>query len=292
LHCCLRLLYVVLITVLLPAPVFAWGHGHGSIRHWAIERLPEWQHEYFGAEHLQKLGKDYTSLQDGYAGSKSPALAPYCVPPGLDVSLHDLNSAKRTVPAMHWYWANIVEELQAGENDEAMKFLGVLCHWNEDPISPSMHSSPVSEGVMRMLVPPQGNYKYRNYLYGYKSIYLDAHPRHMPDVAYTPKLIGTTVEQAAFNLHWRQRALSTEAVGYIVPIILAKNEGDTDKAYQLIGEIARKNGELVADIIYTAGCLAADRIDTEQAAALNTVRLTDILPVNLIRPRGALSPLP
>ena len=109
-------------------PVMGWGIGHRHIREWAVTRLPDWQQQFFGTDNLRRLCVDYKSLQDQYTGSKDPKLAPYCVTPGVKHRLHDVHKMEPSIISIQWLLQNIVDNLRAGEHDEAMKFLGVLCH--------------------------------------------------------------------------------------------------------------------------------------------------------------------
>lgn len=133
---------------------WAWGRGHRLIRSWSIEKLPDWQKQLFDEKLWKRLANDCLSLQDRYAGGNASELDQYCMVPGHHVSLHDVNPPEPSVGAISWYLNKITEHVESGEHDEAMRYLGVLCHWNEDPGSPSAHSGPVSETILRQLIPP------------------------------------------------------------------------------------------------------------------------------------------
>ena len=180
-----RHLFCVLLVVLTltasPQHAFSWSKGHRLIRLWAVARLPKWQRDLLGSRALSRLCKEYTSLQDRHAGGKAPELDPYCVVPGVRLSLHDVNPAGPSAKATLWYMDRIREELKSGETDEAMKFLGVLCHWNEDPGSPGAHSSPISEWQLKTLIPPPKQKQRFNYLFGAGGI-MDTGDYKIPDV--------------------------------------------------------------------------------------------------------------
>jgi hypothetical protein len=257
-------------------PTWGWGRGHRLIRTWAVARLPEWQQEWIGREHLRRLATDYTSLQDAHAGGNAPEYDKYCVVPGVRVSLHDVNAAGPSAEAMQWYLRQIIACLRSGETDEAMKFLGVLCHWCEDPGCPSAHSSPVSETALRQLVPPPPDKANRNYLYGYGGI-ADVGRYTIPDKAHRPRLLGTSVPEAAARIYQEQRLIERQAAAHIVPIVQDMMYGDGKRADAERAEAALRNARFVTDIIYTALCLAADRVDPEETARLRTQRLSDWL---------------
>jgi len=249
---------MLMFIVLSETDLEAWGRGHGLIRHWAVEHLPEWQRELIGKEHFKDLCTKYTSLQDKHAGGKRPDLDKYCRPPGPRPSLHDVQPIERGVPAMQWYLYPVGECIRKGEKGEAVKFLGVLCHWNEDPGSPSAHSSPVSETILRQLIPPPKDKQNLNYIFGYGGI-SDQGKYTIPEEDYTPKLLGASIPEAGARIYQAQRALRYHNSQYIVPVIQGTVYGDAAKADEARAAASLYNAKHTADVIYTALCLAADR---------------------------------
>ncbi len=275
----------IILGLLVPAQCQAWGGAHRYIRKWAVERLPDEEAAFVGPSALANLHEKYTSLQDTHAGGNAPHLDPYCVVPGARLSLHDVNPPGPTRAGMQWYFAQIVEHLRAGRDDaarrdEAMKHLGVLCHWCEDPGSLSAHSSPVSEHVLRQLIPPPPEMQNRNYLFGYGWIGLEAN-LGLDDTDYRPQLIGGTVPQAAARLTHLQQRLKRHGAGLIVPAILGKVEKDAERYETAVGKAVRYNAELTADVIHTAVFLAMQDEaggDPPEAAHLRELHLVDFLP--------------
>ena len=225
-------LLAVMILAASPGNAFSWSKGHRLIRLWAVARLPKWQRDLLGTQALARLCKEYTSLQDRHAGGNAPELDPYCIVPGVRLSLHDVNPAEPSARATLWYLDRIREKLKAGETDEAMKFLGVLCHWNEDPGSPGAHSSPISEWQLKTLIPPPGQKQRFNYLFGAGGI-MDQGDYRIPEVAYQPKLLGRTREEAALRILQHQRLLQRRAGTHIIPIVQDIMHGDGKKAVEL-----------------------------------------------------------
>ncbi|REJ97906.1 MAG: hypothetical protein DWQ34_00780 [Planctomycetota bacterium] len=273
-----RIAFLIVLFCLVASPeAFGWGKGHRLIRLWAVARLPEWQREMIGREHLDRLCREYTSLQDQHAGGTAPELDPYCLVPGARLSLHDVNPAEPSLIGMRWYIEQVSEQLAAGETDEAMKFLGVLCHWNEDPGCPSAHSSPVSELQLRRLLPPPKDKQRYNYLFGYGGI-ADVGSYEIDDVEYQPQLLGTTVDEAAARIYQHQRLLRAGAAAHIVPIVQDMMHGDGAAADEHRAAAALANARHTADVIYTVLCLSAGRVDEEEAEALAVQRLSEWLP--------------
>jgi len=267
---------VLLVLILASTHVLAWGRTHTAIRQWAVKALPDWQRELLGPEATDKLCGEFKSLQDQHAGGKSPELDKYCRPPGARVSLHDVPPPEAGLRAIQWYLWQVGANLRKGEKVEAMKFLGVLCHWNEDPGSPSAHSSPITESVLRQLVPPVREKENLNYLFGYGGI-ADAGAFKIPEETYRPKLLGASISEAAARIYQGQRMLRYHNSRYIIPVAQDTMYGDGRKADEARAAAALYNAKHVADILYTALCLAADRVDPSEAAALATQRLTEWL---------------
>ena len=109
-----------------------------------------------------------------------------------------------------------------------------------------------------------------------KSINLD------PDEPHTPQLLGVTIDEVAGRIYQHQRLLERHAQSCILPAVLAKIEGDEERFKRYIDKAAIYNGKHVADIIYTVGCLAADRFESPQVEATAVQQLADWLPTNWI----------
>ena len=269
-----QIAYVSVFAVaLLPSTVWAWGQGHRIIRTWAVSKLPGWQRELLAEEHWTNLQTRYTSLQDTYAGNKSAELVKYCEPPAK-LSLHDVGSIDASLIDLQWYLENILDELDAGQPDEAMKFLGVLCHWNEDPGSPSAHSSPIDELTLKRLIPPTKEFANKNYLFGYGGI-ADSGTYTIPDIDYQPRLLGTSIPEAAARIYQHQRLLRQHAAAHIVPMVQAVVAGDAKRADEFCASAAAYNARHTADIIYTVFCLAEKRFEPAAVERLATQRLTE-----------------
>jgi len=254
----------------------AWGRGHVLIRQWAVEHLPEWQKKTIGKAHFTDLCTKYTHLQDQHAGGKRPDLDRYCIPPGPRLSLHDVQPIAKAAPAMQWYLYQIRECIRNDEMDDAMKFLGVLCHWNEDPGSPTAHSSPITETVLRQLIPPPKEKQNLNALFGYGGISKFG-KFTIPAEEYTPRLLGASIPGAAARIVQAQRMLRYHNSQYIVPVVQDTLYGDGTKADEARSKAALYNAKHVADVIYTALCLATDRVDAKEAEVQAKQPLTEWL---------------
>lgn len=244
----------------------AWGQGHRLIREWAIKRLPAWQRQALGEENLRRLCVDYKSLQDQHAGGKAPELDPYCKIPDVRLSLHDVNPPEKSAQATLWYLDRIVQNLRANKTNEAMKFLGVLCHWHEDPGCPSAHSSPINEAQLKILIPPPKDKARYNFLYGAGGI-ADIGRYEIPDAEFRPQLLGRTAPEIALRLCQHQRLLERNAAAHIVPLVQDMMHGDGSRAAQHRAAAALYNAKHIADVIHTVLSLAYGRLEDDPPSA-------------------------
>lgn len=260
---------IPLAVLTLSGPSVGWGRGHAVIRAWAVAQLPAWQRELL-APVEGKLTRDCLALQDAYAGSKDPALKPYCEPDNAQVSLHDVGHPGHTGRAMVWYLDRIKECLTAQKWDDAARYLGVLCHWLEDPGSPSAHALQcvgITEAMLRELLPPPADMAKWAYTYGHHGL-ADVGGYVIPaDARHQPRLLGATTREAAFALLHGQRRVARLARAMVLPMLAHQIHGRADEADLLRGEQARLTGGLVTDALYTALCLATGRIDPAEARA-------------------------
>ena len=254
-----------------------WGGGHQVIRERAVASLPAWQHELLG-ESASALCNDYLSLQDQHAGGQRPELDAYCLPEGPGVSLHDINDVSRTTIAMRWFLQRIRDCVQAGEIDEAARYLGVLCHWFEDVGSPTMHATEgfINEPFLRELLPPSGDQQRRHYLYGAYGIADTGHYDLPPEEDYAPVLLGRTIPEAALHMQRRQKLQARGGRQAIVPLVMAMQHGYTEEAARIRGRLLAEQAETSADVVFTALSLATDRIEGD-TSHLDTVPLTDFV---------------
>ncbi len=257
-----------------------WGTGHSVIRHTAINWLPQWQQEMLG-DAATSLSSKYTSLQDAHAGGARPDLDAYCLPPDCKLSLHDVCPIADGTTGMRWYLQRVSEEIQAGDTDEAAKYLGVLCHWMEDPSSASMHCvrGITDEYALRQLIPPPPDKRKYHYLYGYSGI-SDIGQYDLPDEQYQPRLLGRTFDEAAQHIYQAQRHNAKMACASVVGIVTDEMYGDGTRAKELRSQLVFESAKTTADVIFTALSIAADRFEEADSARLDAVPLTDLLSDN------------
>ncbi len=269
-------MHAVSIALTLTMAATGWSGGHNVIRERAITGLPAWQQELLG-DAADALCNDYSALQD-QSSNEHIDLATYCRPEGANVSLHDVNAVQQSTIAFRWYLERIGAAVRAGEMDEAARYLGVLCHWIEDVGSMSVHCTEgfVDETSLRELIPPPGDERKHHYLYAASGI-SDTGRYDMPATEeHTPVLLGRTVKEAALHIQRRQRLQARATRQVIVPFVMDEAHGDGSVAAKLRGRLVSNASRTSADIIYTALCLATERIEGD-SAHLDEVPLTDFV---------------
>ncbi len=268
-------MHAVSLALTVSMATCGWGGAHGVMRQLALQSLPDWQQELLGEAGTRLCG-DYLSLQDQHAGGQRPDLDPYCVVPGVALSLHDVNPVPATTGGMRFYLGHTRDAVQEGEMDEAARYLGVLCHWLEDPSSPTMHCVEgfIDEARLRELIPPPDDLRGRHYLYGYAGIGDNGRYEMPAEFAHTPVLLGRTIDEAAFHLQRRQRLNARMARQSLVPLVWDEMHGDGAEAARIRGELMAAQTRTTADAIFTALCLASDRVEGD-TTHLDAVPLTD-----------------
>lgn len=265
------------LALTLSMAAHGWGGGHPVIRERAISCLPQWQQEMIQQAEVS-LVTDCAALQDQHAGGTRPDLDAYCKPDGATVSLHDVNPVPASTIAMRWYLQRIGDTVRAGDMTEAVRYMGVLCHWLEDTGSMSLHCTEgfINEAYLRELIPPPGDKRARHYLYAASGI-SDTGRYDLPaEEDHVPVLLGRTIEEAALHLQRRQRLQAQAARQVIIPFVMDEMHGDGTVAARLRGQLVSNATRTSADALYTALCLATDRIEGE-TAHLEELLLTDVV---------------
>ena len=185
-----------------------------------------------------------------------------------------------------YFMGKAVEQLKAGRVDEGARYLGTLSHALEDWGCPA-HSVPGDNmfTLMKQFLPPKDEYRFV--------------PMHGPiengsftvDLGdYRPKLLGTSVEEAAFNLLQRVQESTIHARAQVIPIMQAlyrKDEAASNAAQQKAGQF---DAAVVADAVHTVLSLARGQFDPEAVTALRQVDLSARIPLeapNLAIPQSA-----
>ena len=269
----------LLTLAILFSAVHAWGWGapHGTITQAALKTLPAWQQETLGNE-LKPLGALYCIIPDLVYTRKD--LAPYAAMdshPGVLylVNLHLPASPSENYDLLRTFMGKAVTALQTNNVGDAARFAGTLAHMLEDWGCPA-HSVPNDNmfTLFKQFLPPPDAYRYA--------------PLHGPiengtfavDIGnYRPRLLGTSVDEAAFNLLQRSQEATVHARGQVIPIIQALYAGDTNAWNAAQQKAALFDAALVSDALYTLVSIGRAHMEPAEAAACQTTDLSAFAPL-------------
>ncbi len=266
------LLAAVVIVVSGVSTAWGWGAGHRFVTEGAMATLPQWQKDLLGKE-LALLGSQHCFIPDlVYAKKEVRKYAMMDSKPDKFylVELHLPPAPTESYEILRFFMAKAVEQFKSGRVDEGARYLGTLSHALEDWGAPA-HSVPGDNmfTLMKQFVPPTDEYRYL--------------PMHSPmeggtftvDLGdYKPRLLGCTVEEAAFNLLHRVQQSTIHARSQVVPImraLYARDDAASNAAQQKAGHV---DAEVVADAVYTVLCLGQSRFEPRASEALDRVDLS------------------
>lgn len=266
----------------------AWGPGHKYITEGALASLPAWEKELLGKE-FDLLGREHCVIPDvvhvnqevrKYAMMDSRPKEFYLV------ELHLPPAPPEAYELLRYFMGKAVERFKAGRVDEGARFLGTLAHALEDWGCPA-HSVPGDNmfTLMKQFLPPTEEYRFA--------------PMHGPiesgkfsvDLGdYRPKLLGTSLDEAAFNLLQNVEQSTIHARAQVIPIMQALYAGDEVAAAAAQQKAGQLDAAVVADALHTVLSLAREQFDPEAVAALREVDLSTRVPLeapNLAMPQSA-----
>ena len=264
-------------TVLLAPCAHAWGGPHGPITRAALDALPAWQQEAFGAER-QPLASLYCALPD-LVYSRAD-LAPYAMMdsrPGVKylVGLHLPASPTDNYALLSDFLERAVDALRTNNVAGAARYAGTLVHMLQDWSCPA-HVVPDDNmfTLFKQFLPPPERYAHvplhslvEN---GTFTVVIDG---------YRPSLTGTSVPEAAFILLRRSQECTRFARGQVVPILNALYAGETNAWNAAQQTAACFGARLAADALYTLICLARNRFEPDEVRALQSIDLTRYAPL-------------
>jgi hypothetical protein len=264
---------------------YGWHHdAHWKISKAALHALPEWQHAH------------WRDLEDGFR------FAQYCCYP--DMGLADADAKPYLVVInkrlLHYfprdnnredflffregaerYVRLIVGKMREGEYGEAAKFAGAFAHVLEDLGQPQCHALEGINGfswtVLDELFTPEDQSWNRA---PQSIIDLDEDSRFVVRLGdYRPQLLGMHAEEVAFRLYQRCCRLRQTARKALPAMLTRVYAGDVGGAVAATVSPAVEDAKLVADMFFTCFALAAGQFDPADAAVLEKLDLTALVPL-------------
>jgi hypothetical protein len=264
--------------VLLPCSfAFGWGQPHHAITRGALEVLPTWQKDLLGDE-LKMLGDLYCMIPDNVFSDKAnAAYAKMESKPGevyLKI-LHLPTQQPEYHEVLRYFMDKAVTALREGKTTDAAKFMGTICHQLEDYGSPS-HTVPGDNmfTLLQQFLPPTDLMK-DQLMHG---------PIENGDFTvsipgYSPTLLGTSVNEAAWRLMHRLHEGILNARTTTVPIIQSLYAGDKAAVEKHQLRAATMDAKVVADAMHTILCLGSNKFAEPAQYSLQKVQIGTFIPL-------------
>lgn len=282
------LLLFLLVAMNAPVPALAWGPGHTSITRGALEVLPSWEKEMLGPE-WEELASRHCLIPDQvYSHPEIRRYAMMESQPGVVylVNLHLPAGEADDFELLRYFLEQAVNGFAAGDPAEGARFAGTVAHALEDWGCPA-HSVPGDNmfSLFKQFLPPPEAYRHV--------------PLHGPMESgifevklgsYQPRLLGTTVPEAAYHLLHRVRESTIQARSQVIPILQALYADDAEAANTAQGRAGEVDAMVVADALHTILSLARQRFEPDAVRELETVDLSARIPgeaANLAFPQSA-----
>jgi hypothetical protein len=272
-----HLALATLLAITTPSLVFGWGEPHHAITRAALDVLPAWQKEVLGGE-LTQLGDSYCMIPDNVFTDKENARFAKMDSAPNEVYLKILHLPTQQpeyLEVMRYFMEKAVAALREGRMGDAARYMGTVCHQIEDYGSPS-HTVPGDNmfTLLQQFLPPsdamKGQLMHGPIENGDFKVSIDG---------YKPKLLGTTVNEAAWRLMHRVHDEILNARSTTVPIIQALYREDKEGVVKHQLRAATMDAQVVADAVYTILCLGMQKYAANEKEALRQVKIGAFFPL-------------
>ncbi len=256
----------------------AWGPMHSAITEAAFVALPEWERGVLAEQRTRLIEYDCMIPDYARAASNRATLGKYAVLPNGDPFTHEPHSRAHNYAQMLHYVTQAVEQIRAGNADEASRYAGCLLHFLEDCGSPA-HSIPGDNqhGLMKDLIAVPEAFRDRP-LHGL----IEDGQLALDLAGYQPRLLGTTPEEATFHLVERLHFAVRNARSQVIPIlqgVFAKDQPAMDAARRTAATV---DAQISADALHTILCIGKNRFDVAEKAELEMVDVAALTPLEVI----------
>ncbi len=266
---------------LVPRESLAWGEPHIAITKAAVEVLPPWQKEILGVE-LAPLGDSYCLIPDKvYSDIENAKFAMMDSQPGkayvLKLHLPAAEQAEN-LETLRYFIGKAVAALQAGEVGNAARFMGTICHLIEDFGSPS-HTVPGDNmfTMLQQFLPPPERMKGK-----LLHSLIENGELEVAIEGYQPRLLGITVDEAAWRLLHRVHEGILHARTTTIPIIQALYADDAKAVITHQMKAATMDAKVVADALHTILSLGAGKFEGSARESLRAVGIAGHFPLEAV----------
>lgn len=245
-----RSLFLVLLALLAPLEsALCWSQPHQAITKAALETLPSWQKELLGEE-LLPLADDYCLIPDHVFTDKANAKFAMMEDKPKEIyrlNLHLPAQQAENLETLQYFFSKAVAALRSNNVRDAARYMGTICHQIEDYGSPS-HTMPGDNmfTLLQQFLPPPDTLR-DVLLHGP----VESGSLTVSIAGYTPKLLGTSVNEASWKLVHRIYEGILNARSTTIPIIQAlyAETPESVTVHQL--KAAKMDAEIVADALYS-----------------------------------------
>lgn len=264
-------------TITTPSLVLGWGEPHHAITRAALDVLPAWQKEVLGGE-LTQLGDSYCMIPDHVFTDKENARFARMESAPNEVYLKILHLPTQQpeyLEVMRYFMEQAVASLRNGKIGDAARYMGTVCHQIEDYGSPA-HTVPGDNmfTLLQQFLPPsdamKGQLMHGPIENGDFKVSIDG---------YKPRLLGTTVNEAAWWLMHRVHEEILNARSTTVPIIQALYREDKVDVVKHQMRAAVMDAQVVSDAVYTMLCLGMQKFADPEQAKLTEVLIGSFFPL-------------
>lgn len=252
-----RLLSLLLVFCL-PNLLLGWGQPHHAVTRAGLETLPDWQKALLGDE-FKALGDAHCMIPDNVYSDKANAkYAAMDSRPGevyLQV-LHLPTVQTEYLEVMTYFMERAVTALREGRSGDAARFMGTMCHQIEDYGSPS-HTMPGDNQftLLQQFLPPSDGMKDK-LMHGP----IENGDFTVSIAGYQPRVLGTSVNEAAWRLMHRVHEGIVNARSTTIPIMQAFYADDAEAVTKHQMRAAVVDAQIVADAMHTILCLGAQKV--------------------------------
>lgn len=180
------------------------------------------------------------------------------------IALHLPGTQLENYELLRYFLDRAVTALRADNVTDAARYAGTLAHMLQDWGCPA-HSVPGDNmfTLFKQFLPPPDDFRY-TLLHGP----MEGGTFGLDLAEYQPRLLGTSVDEAAFHLLRRSQEATIHARGQVIPIIQAIYAGDADASNAAQQKAALVDARLTADAFYcTSGTRARPRSRHSPAAS-------------------------
>ncbi|WP_184343557.1 NPCBM/NEW2 domain-containing protein [Prosthecobacter vanneervenii] len=189
--------------------------------------------------------------------------------------LHLPTQQPEYLEVMRYFMDLAVKSLRDGRRGDAARYIGTICHQIEDYGSPS-HTVPGDNmfTLLQQFLPPTEVMK-DQLMHGP----IENGDFKVSIAGYSPKLLGTTVNEASWRLMHRVHDEILNARSTTVPIIQSLYAGDQESVVKHQLRAATMDAQVVADAVYTILCLGSEKYSAEEKTSLQQVQFGSFFPL-------------